>query len=309
MAHCPNCGAQINENELFCGSCGHKLEKVEAQVEQPVEAQVEQPVEAQAEQPVEAQAEAQAEQPAEGAKNAANEMFEKGKNIANDVIGKVKSGDTKMIGILACAAAAVVLVVVLLAVLLSGSKMDPINKYLKAINKGETNYLKLSAITRGKYGDMNADVTKMLIKYDAEYWDGETYEDLYEDREEDLKEFYEEIEDEYGKYKVSFKKSKIKKIKLKDLEEDYDVDWDDVTDEYEDAYDEIRDALKDSDDIEDFADRYGISEREAKAILKAQAEYYKKMAKSKLTAVYEIKGKFIVKADGDEYKSDTVTIS
>ncbi len=285
MANCPNCGAPIAENEAFCGSCGHKIEKVEPQVEQPVE------------------------QPAEtGSENAATEMLEKGKEVANGVIEKVKSGDKKMLGIIACAAAAVVLVVVLLAVLLSGNKMDPINKYVKALNRNESDYLKLSAITLGEYGDMSADVTRMLIKCDAEYWDGETYGDLYEEYDEDLKDFYDEIEDEYGKFKVSFKKSKIKKIKLKDFEDDYDFEWEDYTEAYEDAADELKDTLKDSDEIEDFADEYGISEKEAKKILNAQMDFCKKLSKSKLTNIYEIKGKFIVKADGDEYKSETVSL-
>lgn len=285
MANCPNCGAPIAENEAFCGSCGHKIEKVEPQVEQPVE------------------------QPAEtGSANAATEMLEKGKEVANGVIEKVKSGDKKMLGIIACAAAAVVLVVVLLAVLLSGNKMDPINKYVKALNRNESDYLKLTAITRGKYGDMNADVTRMFIEYDAEYWDGETYGDLYEDRDDNLKDFYDEIEDEYGKFKVSFKKSKIKKIKLADFEDDYDFEWEDYTDDAEDAADELKDMLKDSDEIEDFADEYEISEKEAKKILNAQMDFYKKLSKSKLTNIYEIKGKFIVKADGDEYKSETVSL-
>lgn len=263
MANCPNCGAMIPENTTEA-FCGSCGHPIEKQ-----------------------------EQQAETA--SANDLVGKCKEL----LAKFKAGNMLKV---AGAVVVAILAIVLISGLFSGSKMDPIKDYVKAINKEQKNYLKLSAVTTGKYGKMENEISKMWAKYSSDS------KDYYEDKNDALEELYEEIEDEYGKWKLSFEKKDVEKIKGKDFKDDYKEEWEEYTERFEDRVDDLKDVLKDKDDLEDFADDNDISKGEARKILKKMIKYYKKLSKTKLTAAYEIDGRFIVKADGETYKTNSGTI-
>ena len=207
-----------------------------------------------------------------------------------------------MIGILAAVAGVVVLLVVVGALLIGGSKgyMKPVEDYMKAINKKQTDPVKLYStvmpdFSAGLYADLHK---KFKVSDD--------YKDMYEDAVETMEEYYEDCEDEYGKCKLSFETKKASKMDKDDLE-DIQEYLDDYYDDYvEDQVDELEDMLEDSDEIEDGADELDISESEMKALAKSYIKYLKSYEKMKVSAGYEVKGKFIVKAGKDEYKTETV---
>ncbi len=207
-----------------------------------------------------------------------------------------------IIGVIAAAAAAFVVVLLVVVLLVGGSKgyMKPVEDYMKAINKKETDPIKLYStvmpdFSAGLYADLNK---KFKVSDD--------YKDMYDDAVESMEENYDDCEDEYGKIKMSFESKKASKMDKDDLEDIQDY-LDDYYDErIEDQIDELEDMLDDADELEEGADELDISESEMKAIVKSYIKYLKSYEKMKVSAGYEVKGKFIVKAGKDEYKTETV---
>jgi len=229
---------------------------------------------------------------------------------ANSVVEKVKTLDKKVLAIGGAAIAAVVLILIIVIIALGGkSYMDPINKYIKAVNKRDDNYLTYETVLQGKKIEkLNKNIYKVMLDTDAECYDDYTYEELFEDYADDLEEMYDDIADEYGdKWKLSFKLKDAEKMDKDDLE-DLNELLEDSTDYYEDELDELAEILEDDDELEDFADDYGVDEKAAKKIIKAYTKYYEFLAEMKVQQAYEVKGKFIIKADGEEFESDTVKL-
>lgn len=215
---------------------------------------------------------------------------------------KPNNNNKVIIGVVAAVAAVVVVLLLVVVLAVGGSKgyMKPVEDYMKAINKKETDPIKLySTVMPDFSANLYADLNK---KFKA----SEDYKDMYDDAVETMEENYEDCEDEYGKIKMSFESKKASKMDKDDLEDIQDYLDDYYDDSIEDQIDELEDMLEDADEIEDAADELDISESEMKAIVKSYIKYLKSYEKMKVSAGYEVKGKFIVKAGKDEYKTETV---
>ena len=253
----------------------------------------------------------------EKGKEVAGEALEKGKELVgnvteaaknvdvNDIINQAKSGNKKVIGIAVGAVAGVIVLFLLISSLFGGGYMDPVNKYIKMINKQDTDYYGVRGVLQGsKLEKSSAKIREAFIAADAEIY-GDSIEDYYEEYTENMEDMYDDVLDEYDSYKVSFEKKDAQKMDKDDLEDMVD----DMKDYYEDYVEDLEDTLEDDDDLENFADNYDIDEKDAEKILKAQINHYKQFAEGKITAGYEVKGKFIVKVDGkDEYETDSVKL-
>ncbi len=206
------------------------------------------------------------------------------------------------VGLIAVAA---VIVVVLLISLLTGGKgyMSPVNDFMSAVNKKSTDMVKLYTSLMPDFAAKQFNnVYKQALKV------VEDAADDMEDYKEDLEEIYEDSVDEYGKWKLTFEKKSAKKIDKDDLE-----DLQDECESYYENYMEssieyLEEVLDDEDYLEDYADMLDIKEKQAKSLIKAMIKYYKSFENLKVSAGYEVKGKFVIKAD-DEFKSERVTFT
>lgn len=210
-----------------------------------------------------------------------------------------KKSKGKGIGIIATCIVVVAALVVGAFVFLGSSYKDPLNSFMKAVNKREEDSSKIVA---GIYG-------KKFGKYYLKTI--EAQEKLYDEDEssDELEELYEAIEDEFGDdWKISFEYKKSKKIKFKDLEEEFDFDFDDYMDDLDEGIEYYEELLDDDDEIEEYAEYFDASEKAVKEYLESQIAFMKAVQKMDFKQVYEVKGKFIVKADGDKYESESVTL-
>ncbi len=182
-----------------------------------------------------------------------------------------------------------------------GGYMTPVDNLMNAVNKKETDPMKLLTVMAPDFaaGEMEA-VMKSMMKM------SDDMEELMEDAVEENEEMYEEIDDEFDKWKISFEEKKAEKIEKDDLE--------DLVDEYEDYYKDnlkdtvksMEDALEDDDELEAFAEMLDIDEKDAKGLIKSMIKYMEAYEELKITAGYEVKGKFILKSGKDTYETDTV---
>lgn len=215
---------------------------------------------------------------------------------------KPNNNNKIIIGVIVAVAALVVVLLLVVVLAIGGSKgyMKPVDNFMKAFNKKNTDPVELYTTLMPDFSaDLYADTYKKFMV-------SEDFKDMYDEAIESMEDYYDECEDEYGKCKLSFESKKASKMDKDDLEDVQDY-LDDYYDDYiEDQIDELEDMLEDADELEDEADELDISESEMKAIVKSYIKYLKSYEKMKVTAGYEVKGKFIVKAGKDEYKTETV---
>ena len=230
-----------------------------------------------------------------------DQLFEKLKGVP--VIGPVvEKIDKKLYPVVLAAPVAliVLLLVVIIAVSSSGGYMDPMNDYIKLVNKKSTDYVKLQTVLKP---DFRAKLLKDMYNTDIE-----SLEDSIEDSVDAYEDRYDELDDEFDKWKIGFKVKEKEKLDKDDLEdmEDY---FNDYFDDYMESYiDQLEDTLDDDDELEDFADSMDISEKEAKSYIKKMIKYYESYEDVKISAAYEVKGKFTIKADKDDWESETVRV-
>lgn len=220
---------------------------------------------------------------------------------ADKVINKVK-GLGKRNKLLVAISALVVVVLLLVIIISSKSSghMEPVDDFIEQINKRNTNTIDL-------LGAMSPDFAEDSLKtlYKAMLASDEMKNESIS-MQEMLEEYYDECNDEYDKWKLSFdmkSESMIDKDELKDLQDEFE----DFFESCADNADEINDVLKDEEQIEYFVDSMGINTKEAKSIINALRTYYMNYVDAKITQAYKVKGKFIITADGDEYKTNTIT--
>lgn len=326
MSLCPSCGKDLSVEESsakFCTYCGAPLEKKEAEptTEAPV---TEEPVVAE-ETPVAAEAPT-TEAPATEApkqQNSLNVNVDEIKEKLNDAkekalpfidkifeklntipaISKIlEKIDKKLYPALLAAPVAllVLILVIVIAVSSSGSYMAPMKDYMKLVNKQETDYVKLTA-------SLSPDFRAKMLK-DLYNTDIDDLQDSIESSNDSLEDLYEEIDDEFDKWKIGFdvkSKEKLSKKKVEDLQDEMDDYYDDYI---KSMIDSLEDTLEDEDELEDCAEYFDLSEKETKAFIKDMIKYYESFEDVKITAVYEVKGKFTIKADKDEWESDTTRI-
>ncbi len=280
MGFCENCGKELADGE----QCTCTAEEAVAQEPVVEEAKVEEIVAE--EKPVVEEVPAVAEAPA--AEEAAKEPK--------------PAMDKKKMVILGAAAAAVVVLLLLVALFAGGSKgyMGPVEDFMAQINKQNTEPVEVYSALLPDFG------ASLYAQSHNKYKVSEEYMDYYEDSVEYLEDHYDDCNDEYDKWKLSFETKKATKMDEDDLEDIQDY-LDDYYDDYlEDEADYFEETLDDDGDIEDAADELDISESQVKAILKANLKYVKAYEELKVTAGYEVKGRFLVKAGKDEFKTETV---
>lgn len=66
----------------------------------------------------------------------------------------------------------------------------------------------------------------------------------------------------------------------------------------------MEDLLDDDDEIEEYADKWGVSEEQTRKIVKEWIAYMEEYEELKVTDGYKVKGKFILKSEGNEYETD-----
>lgn len=292
MIYCPKCGNEIPEESdvQFCGACGYRFQEDAAPAATDNK-----------------ENQSKAGEILEKGKQLVGNVAEAAKNVdVNGVVSKAKAGDKKVIAIGAIAAVVVIGLAILLVTSLFGKGyMSPVEDYMKLTNKMSTDYFEVrDSLLGNKIAKAEEKIRKVFIDSDAEYY-GDSMEDSYEEYNEDMEKLYKKILKEYDKFKLSFEENKVKKMDKDDLEDAADF----LNDCYEDSLDNYEDMLEDDDDIEEFADIYDIDEKDAENLIKAYIDRCKQFVDCKVSAAYEVKGKFIVTVDGkDTYETDSVKL-
>lgn len=191
-------------------------------------------------------------------------------------------------------------ITILVLIFTANPHMKPVKDFMSAVNKQTTDNVQL-------YQTLMPDfAAKELGKLYKQMSKSEDYAEFFENSSDGLASNYEFIADEYGDWKLSFE---LKKETLLD-----DDEFDNIKDNIEDYYrnyldydvEYYEDILEDDESLEDYADDLDISEKQAKALIEAIIAYNEVYKDVEVTEVYEIKGKFIIKADGEKYDTDTV---
>ena len=199
------------------------------------------------------------------------------------------------------AAVAIAAIVVALVLFVFNTYKTPLALAEKAANNKKASVAldKQVAMLNGFCEDEYKEIVKVLKKSDY-------YEDMLEQYEEQI-EYY---KDEYGSnYKIKYKitnKEKIDKDELKELR-------DEIREMGEEMLYELEEA--DSDYYEEGADELGISESQAKKIVKAMKSVAKTLKKAKITEGYTltvtetIKGSELDEPEEDEYEIEVYKIN
>lgn len=323
MSFCPSCGKELSaeeSNAKFCAYCGKPLAAEEPVVE---EAPVVEETPATEEAPTTEEAPATEEAPKAEAKQGIDvetikakliELKDKALELCNKVIEKAKTVpaiagilekiDSKFYPAVVAAPIVVVLLVLILVIgaFSSGSYMSPLNDFLNQANKKTADEQKLTStlMSDSRYNLMKK-VIAIMEKSDS-------YADSMENSNEKLEEAFEEIDDEFDKWKIKFEtksNEKLDKDDVEDLQESLEDYYDDYVEKMIDQFDDI---LEDDDKLEDYADMMDLKEKEVEQLLKAYIKYYESFENVKVSEAYEVKGKFIVTADKDEFKTETVKL-
>ena len=199
------------------------------------------------------------------------------------------------------AAIAIVIVIILVMVLTSKPYMAPVKDFMKQVNSHNTNYLELYQSLMPDFAAKEVGkIYKQIQKSD----------ELMEDVEDSIKNFenyYENATDEYGNWKLTFQLKKAELLEDDDLENAQEAIEDYYrNNHFSNTIDAWEDLLDDEEDLEDYADDLDINEKQAKALLESYIKYYTAYKEVKVGEIYEVKGKFIIKADGEEMDTDTV---
>ena len=272
MAFCPQCGKPLSEegNEKFCDSCGASLQENNNVETNDVK---------------------------ENIGEAVNDVAEKAGQTASDVVEKVKTLDKK---VLAMIAAAVVVVIIIFNMLGSKSYMEPVDDFMAAINKQEESVLTLRYALMGDKASKDMDdMVKAMLEFE------ESFEDSIEYENDSLADYYEDANDEYDKWKLDFEVKEAEKMDEDDFE-DLKEGIEDTADYMVDSVDDYEDMLDDDDMLESMASSLDIDEKEAEDLVKSMIKYAKTYEDIDVKEAYEVKGKFIIDADGDEIKTSTV---
>lgn len=176
--------------------------------------------------------------------------------------------------------------------------MDPIDNYLAVINKRNTDAVDFVEAMIPEFA-----VKKFHAMVEI-YAKSDYYGDDIEDMSDDLADYYDDCDDEYDTWKISFEKKEAEKMD-EDALEDYKEE---VEEYYEDdlsyMVESLEEIMEDEDYLEDVADSFELSEEDARELVENMLAYYKCYEDIKVTAGYEVKGKFVLKADGETYETE-----
>lgn len=212
------------------------------------------------------------------------------------------SGDKKKKWLIAIPVAAVVLLlIIIISALSSKPYMEPVKDFMKLMNKRSTNVEKIMELQVSDFAKKEYAALISAAKKSDDFMDG------LDDTKENIEDYYEDADDEFEKWKLSFELKKAEKMDEDDLDDLKDY-LEDYYDDYMDsAVDYWEDILDDEDYLEDLADEADMSEKEAEKFCQAFIKYLKAYEDMKVTAGYEVKGKFIVDSKDGDCKTDTVT--
>ncbi len=200
--------------------------------------------------------------------------------------------------------AAVVVLAVVIAIVVATSKsyLKPIDKYVALINEKNTDYREY------QYALMADSRVKAAKKFAEANMAKDSYQNAIEDNADAWEKNFDRCDDELDSWKFTYEvksKEKMDEDDLKDLQKSCERNFrDNIKDQIED----IEDILDDKDDLEDEADDADIDAKEMKAIYKAQVDMLKGREKAEITKGYEVKIKFTLESEDDNYKSENVKI-
>ncbi len=220
---------------------------------------------------------------------------------AQPVGGAAPANGNKKKWLIAIPVAAAVLLIIIISALSSKPYMEPVEDFMKLMNKRSTNVEKMLKLQVPGFAK------KEYAAFISAAKKSDDFEDILDDTKEYLEDSYEDADDEFEKWKLSFELKKAEKMDKDDLEDLKDYLEDFYDDYLEDTVDDIEDELDDEDELEDLADELDMSEKEVKKFAQAYIKYLKAYEDMKVTAGYEVKGKFIIKSKDGDCKTDTVT--
>lgn len=211
-----------------------------------------------------------------------------------------KKKGKKPVILVALIAIVVIAAVALVLVLTNKPHMKPINDFVSAINKQETGYVELYETLMPDFAAKKmAKVFKALAK-------NEDFAERLESSSRSMEYNYQNLTDAFGSWKLKFE---VRNEELLDGEELTNVQ-NRLKKYYENnlAYEaaSYETTLNDKELLEDYADDKDITKKEAKAFLQAAIDYYEAYRSVEVGDVYEVKGRFILKAKGEKYDTDSV---
>ena len=179
--------------------------------------------------------------------------------------------------------------------------MDPIDNYLAVVNKKNEDYIAFNKSLMPEFSAKKFGAFMEVFTADGEY------ADYLEDANDQLSDYYEECDDEFKGWKLSFKKEAAEKLDADDME-----DYKEYVEEYYEDYlqytvEELEENMEDEDTLEDLAYMLDVTEEDAAKIVKAMITYMKAYEGLKVSAGYEVTGKFVLKADGETYETDSMS--
>lgn len=310
MAFCPHCGNELpnEENLNSCPSCGAPIQASnEGNVTNDNETNESTPIVNIDTEALKQKASEMKDKAAAGAKDlkdkaapVMNDMKDKAAPVMDNVKEKYNKLDSKYKPLAILIPILAVLLVVFLLTSGSGGYMKPLDNCMSLINKQSEDGQKLMFSLVPEYQKKAIEKVLKAGVIDAD--------DLFDEVNDSLEDAYDEMNDEFKKVKLSFEVKDKEKMSKKDLDDIKDV-MEEVAEDAGDEIDDIEESLDDDDAIESAAEFFDVDEKDIKNFWKATKDYYKALENAKVTAAYEVKGKFVIKADKDEYKSDTVKLT
>lgn len=200
----------------------------------------------------------------------------------------------------------IILLIVMFSVLI-GSKViakpykKMLDEYVSLINKEctdeESYYYALMADSR----------VKIAKKMEKAWLKSEIAKEEAEETKERIEDFYGDLEDEFGKWKLSYEIRSVKALDEKALKP-YQKDSKETYKNYfKPKVKEYKEILKNkNDEIEDGADELEMSPKEYKEYIELYLERYENSEYCEITEGYELKLKFVIKTEDEEYETETL---
>lgn len=179
--------------------------------------------------------------------------------------------------------------------------MDPIDNYLAVVNKKNSDIFDFKEAMMPDFA-VKKFHAMMEICAKSDYY-GEDIEDM----SDDLADYYDDCDDEFDTWKITFEKKEAEKLDedtldyYKELAEDY------YEDDVSYMVESLEEMMDDDGYMEDIADMLELSEEDTKELVECMLTYYKCYEEVKVTAGYEVTGKFVLKAEGETYETDKLS--
>ena len=178
--------------------------------------------------------------------------------------------------------------------------MKPFNDFMAAINKENTSIVDLNKTLMPDFA------TKKYAKVYKELAKIEEYESRLESSSWSLENNYMTLTNVFGKWKLKFNLHEDKLLsgdELTNVQSRIRTYYDNNLRSDVNKYTEI---LNDKEKLYEYADNKDLTKRQAKSYLESLIAYYDVYKTVEVTDVYEIKGRFIIKAGRAKYDTDTL---